>query len=178
METLPIIRPFVAADASAVRSLFIRVNQHLAPDHMAKAFDNYVEQSLAEEIDQIATYYRNKDGSFFVAELSAQIVGMFGLESIGSDAMELRRMYVDPSVRGRGIGRLLLAHAEEQTRRSGKTRLVLSTSELQTAALSLYRSSGYAQLREELVTTQSNKTLGAGLRRFYFEKHLGRRCSE
>ena len=50
-------------------------------------------------------------------------------------------------------------------------RLDLSTSELQDAALSLYRSVGYRLVREEVAAT-SNKTVGAGIRRFYFEKTL------
>ena len=51
-------------------------------------------------------------------------------------------------------------------------RLDLSTSELQDAALSLYRSVGYRLVREEVAATTSNKTVGAGIRRFYFEKTL------
>ena len=167
-----LIRPFIDADAPAVQELFVRVNRHLAPDHMAEAFDAYIARSLGEEISRIGDYYGDRDGCFFVAEHAAAIIGFYGLESSGRDAMELRRMYVDPLARGRGIGRALLAHAEEQARQLGKSRLILSTSELQVAALSLYRSSGYHELREEIADNQSNKVLGAGLRRFHFEKYL------
>ena len=51
-------------------------------------------------------------------------------------------------------------------------RLDLSTSELQDAALSLYRSVGYRLVREEVAAATSNKTVVAGIRRFYFEKTL------
>ncbi len=40
------------------------------------------------------------------------------------------------------------------------------------AALTLYRNSGYELVREELSVAESNATVGAGLRRFYFEKTL------
>ncbi len=172
MTARPIIRPFDAADAAAVRTIFIRVNRHLAPDHLAEAFDAYVLRSLREEIDRIADYYGSRDGRFFAVEQMTSIVGFYGLECTEPDAMELRRMYVDPSRRGRGIGRSLLAHAEAQARQLGKARLILSTSELQVAALSLYRASGYSERRNEIVESQSNKALGAGLRRFHFEKSL------
>lgn len=172
MPARPIIRPFDDADAAAVRTIFIRVNRHLAPDHLAEAFEAYVVRSLREEIDRIADYYGSRDGSFFVVEQMTCIIGFYGLESAGPDVMELRRMYVDPSRRGRGIGRSLLAHAEAQARQLGKARLVLSTSELQVAALSLYRASGYRELRDAIVESQSNKALGAGLRRLHFEKSL------
>ena len=172
MAARPLIRPFAKADAPAVRDLFVRVNQQLAPDHMREAFDAYVVRSLRAEIDRIADYYRERDGCFFVAELAASIVGFYGLESAGSDAMELRRMYVDPLERGRDLGRALLVHAEDRARGRGKVRLILSTSELQVAALTLYRTSGYGLLEEEIAESQSNKALGGGLRRFHFEKFL------
>jgi hypothetical protein len=51
-------------------------------------------------------------------------------------------------------------------------RLELSTSELQPAALELYRHAGYRLLHEGVVEQASNKTLGDGIRRYYFEKIL------
>jgi putative acetyltransferase len=48
----------------------------------------------------------------------------------------------------------------------------LSTSELQGDALSLYRSSGYQLVREEVAIAASNKTLGGGIRRYHFTKLL------
>jgi putative acetyltransferase len=50
--------------------------------------------------------------------------------------------------------------------------LELSTSELQGAALSLYRNAGYQMVREEVAHSASNKTLGSGIRRYYFTKRL------
>ncbi len=172
MAARPLIRPFLDADAPAVRDLFVRVNRDLAPAHMKAAFDAYVARSLREEIDRIGDYYGERDGGFFVADLTAGIVGFYGLERAAPDAMELRRMYVDPLMRGCGLGRALLAHAEEQARERGCARLILSTSELQVAALTLYRASGYSLLEEEFAESQSNKALGGGLRRFHFEKVL------
>ena len=86
--------------------------------------------------------------------------------------MELRRMYVAPGARRRGIARLMLRFAEDEYRRRQIFRLELSTSELQEAALAFYRNSGYRLMHEDLAQIGSNKTVGAGLRRFYFEKCL------
>jgi len=87
--------------------------------------------------------------------------------------MELRRMYVDPLARRRGIARQMLQSAEAECRRRGITRLTLSTAEIQTAALALYKAAGYRLLGEEIAETASNKTIGSGIRRYYFEKTLG-----
>ena len=155
-----------------MREVFIRVNQNLAPDHMAEAFDASVIRSLRDEIDRITGYYGSRDGRFFVVEQTTGIIGFYGLKSVGSGAMEHRRKDVDPFHHGRGSGRALLDYAEAQARQMGKARLILSTSELQVAALSLYRAPGYRELRDGIVKSRSNKALGAGLRRFHFEKSL------
>ena len=101
-----------------------------------------------------------------------RVVGMFGLEAVPADAMELRRMYVDPHVRRRGIARMMLKFAEDECRRRRKERIDLSTSELQVEALFLYKSAGYQLVREEVAAAASNKTLGGGIRRSYFTKSL------
>ncbi len=167
------IRRFVETDAPAVRELFVRVNRLLAPPPMREAFEAYIASSIAEEIGRIADYYAARQGSFWVAEDGGRLAGMFGLETTtGGDAMELRRMYVEPDLRRRGIARAMLVFAEDECRSLGVKRLELSTSELQEAALGLYRASGYRLDREEVAATASNKTIGGGIRRFYFSKAL------
>ena len=166
------IRAFLPADAAAVRELFIRVNRLLAPAHLAEAFEGYIDRSLVEEIDRLADYYASRNGGFWVAVGDDEIVGMFGLESVGDHAMELRRMYVAPGARRRGIARKMLAFAEEECRRRNRWELQLSTSELQQDALALYRNEGYENVRDEIADAASNKTLGGGIRRFHFSKRL------
>jgi GNAT superfamily N-acetyltransferase len=166
------IRPFREQDASEVRELFIAVNRLLSPPHLRDAFEAYVARSLTEEMDRVAAYYAERGGSFWVALREAKIVGMFGLEAATTDAMELRRMYVDPSARRSGIARSMLQFAEAECRRLGRRKLELSTSELQPAALELYRRAGYRLLNEAVAEQASNKTLGGGIRRYCFEKIL------
>jgi len=166
------IRPFAEDDAAQVRDLFIRVNRALAPPHMAEAFEAYITRSLREEIDRIPAYYGERQGGFWVAVEGPRIVGMFGLELLSEGAMELRRMYVDPAAQRRGVARRMLRFAEDECRRRNVVRLDLSTSELQGPALSLYRNAGYELVREETAVAESNKTVGAGLRRFHFTKAL------
>ena len=166
------IRPFEADDAGQVRDLFVRVNRLLAPPQMKQAFEDYIATSLEEEIDQISSYYGAKQGGFWVAVEAGKVVGMFGLEPSSTEAMELRRMYVAPEARRRGIARKMLAFAEDECRRRKRLRMDLSTSELQGDALSLYRNSGYQLVREEIAIAASNKTLGGGIRRFHFTKRL------
>jgi GNAT superfamily N-acetyltransferase len=166
------IRPFAERDAAQVRDLFIRVNRLLAPTDLVGAFEAYITSCLKEEIDRIADYYAERGGGFWVAIGDSRVVGMFGVEAASADAMELRRMYVDPEMRRQGIARMMLQVAEDECRRRKRARIDLSTSELQGEALSLYRSAGYRLVREEVAVAASNKTLGAGIRRFHFTKSL------
>jgi GNAT superfamily N-acetyltransferase len=152
--------------------MFVAVNRLLAPPHMREAFEVYIERSLAEEMDRIAAYYGERNGGYWVAVRDEKVVGMFGLEPATTDAMELRRLYVDPSARRGGIARSMLLFAEDECRRRNIRKLELSTSELQPAALELYRNAGYRLLREVVAEQVSNKTLGGGIRRYHFEKIL------
>lgn len=121
---------------------------------------------------RVAAYYGERGGGFWMALRMERLVGMFGLEPAAPDAMELRRMYVDPTVRRSGIARSMLRFAEAECRRQNLRRLELSTSELQPAAIELYRQAGYRLLREAVAEQASNKTLGGGIGRYYFEKVL------
>ena len=148
------------------------VNRLLSPPHLRDAFEVYIERALREEIDRIPAYYSDRDGGFWVIVKGDKVVGTFGLERASDDAMELRRMYVDPSARRRGIARQMLQFAEDECRRRNVSRLELSTAEIQQAALALYRNAGYRLVREETVEGMSNKTVGSGILRYYLEKTL------
>jgi putative acetyltransferase len=173
------IRPFTDDDAPEVRELFITVNRLLSKKilrgrgcNLRDAFEAYIERALAEEIDRITAYYGERKGGFWVAIENDKLIGTFGLERASPDAMELRRMYVDLSARRRGIARQMLRFAEDECRQRKVLKLELSTSELQNAALALYKNAGYHLVYEHLAQTGSNKTVGSGIRRFYFEKSL------
>jgi GNAT superfamily N-acetyltransferase len=175
LSTYVSIDPFQDEDARAVRDLFVLVNRQLAPPGARDAFEAYIARSLTEEMGRITAYYAERRGGFWVARRAGLVVGMFGLERTAQGpclAMELRRMYVDPSARRAGIARSMLLFAEAESRRLGASRLELSTSELQPAALELYRRASYRLVREEVAVQASNKTVGGGIHRYHFEKRL------
>jgi GNAT superfamily N-acetyltransferase len=164
------IRPFTERDAAQVRALFITVNRLLSPPDLRDAFEAYIELALLEEMDRIPVYYGERDGGFWVAVKDDKVVGTFGLERASKEAMELRRMYVDPLARRQGIARQMLQFAENECRRRSVERLELSTAEIQHAAIALYKNAGYRLLRQETAEAASNKTVGSSIRRYYFEK--------
>jgi GNAT superfamily N-acetyltransferase len=172
MDNRFFVRQFDEADAAQVQDLFVRVNRLLAPPELKDAFETYIASSRRQEIDKISEYYEERNGSFWVATVDATIVGMFGLEQSGPEAMELRRMYVNPDRRRQGIARKMLQFAEDHCRAENVHRLDLSTSEIQSDALSFYQGAGFDLVREETADVASNKTIGGGINRYYFKKDL------
>jgi GNAT superfamily N-acetyltransferase len=70
-------------------------------------------------------------------------LGCGALRALGGSAAEVKRMYVVPEARGRGISKALLAALEDAARERGWTTLRLETGPLQPEALGLYTSAGY-----------------------------------
>jgi GNAT superfamily N-acetyltransferase len=62
------------------------------------------------------------------------------------DSAEIKRMYVTPAARGRGLARTMLAHLEETAGLAGAEVMVLETGLAQPEAIALYESSGYTPI--------------------------------
>lgn len=82
-------------------------------------------------------------GCFVVAAVDDVAVGCGGFRPLRPGIAEIKRMYVDTSARGRGIGRRLLAFLEDRARSIGYTEMWLETGSEQPEAISLYVSAGY-----------------------------------
>jgi putative acetyltransferase len=167
------IRPYDTADYDQVVALFTRINRELAPDHMREQFDRYIATVIDGELKQLSEIFSPaRRNAFWVVEANTEIVGMFGIEAHDEGRTELRRMYLDRPYRGTGISGRMLACAEARARELGFATMVLSTAEVQNAAIAFYRKSGYRLVRAEVADTMSNRTVGGGLTRFHFEKQL------
>ena len=81
--------------------------------------------------------------AFFVARVNHKPAGCGGVQIFGSEYAELKRMYVRPAFRGRGIGRRLLDRLAARAGESGVTLLRLETGIQQTAAIRLYEAYGF-----------------------------------
>jgi GNAT superfamily N-acetyltransferase len=73
-------------------------------------------------------------------------LGCGALRPLGGAAAELKRMFVVPAARGRGIGRAVLDALEAVARGRGWTTLRLETGPRQPEAVALYRRAGYRQI--------------------------------
>jgi GNAT superfamily N-acetyltransferase len=71
-------------------------------------------------------------------------VGCGAIKPFSADAMEVKRMYVHPQERGKGIARQILSELEEWARELSCLKCVLETGKKQSDAVSLYSKSGYS----------------------------------
>ncbi|GAA3569876.1 GNAT family N-acetyltransferase [Kribbella ginsengisoli] len=82
---------------------------------------------------------------FILLTLDGTPVGCVGLQPISPGLGEIKRMYVEPTSRGWGLSRLLLAEIEAHARTRGLTTLRLETGTRQLEAIALYTHHGYAE---------------------------------
>ena len=69
-----------------------------------------------------------------------------GVKRLDDGVAEIKRMYVAPEERGRGVGRALLAALEDAARSLGYTRVRLDTGAKQPEAEAMYRRAGYREI--------------------------------
>ena len=168
-----IFRAYQLSDYDPVAALWTRINRELAPPDMRELFEQYIATAINGELRKLqGVFSEAKRNAFWVVEADEEIVGTFGIESRSEDSTELRRMYLDRGHRTRGVAQRMLQHAEAWARELGFSRMILSTAEVQKAAIVFYGKNGYQLVRTEVAGTMSTKTVGGGLTRFHFEKLL------
>ncbi|HEY5034365.1 MAG TPA: GNAT family N-acetyltransferase [Candidatus Dormibacteraeota bacterium] len=82
-------------------------------------------------------------GTFVIARADGKAVGCGALRRRDATTIEVKRMYVEPEMRGRGVAREILDHLESAARTMGAERLVLETGVYQEEAIGLYRGAGF-----------------------------------
>lgn len=97
-----------------------------------------------EDLADIESNYFGRGGVFEVIENDAgTIVGTVGLYPIDEITIELRKMYLDPSIRGRGLGKLILQKMILKAKSLGYARIYLDTSSALREAVFLYERIGF-----------------------------------
>ena len=82
-------------------------------------------------------------GTFVIARAEGLAIGCGALRRRDATTVEVKRMYVEPSMRGRGVAREILEHLETTARAMSAQRLVLETGIFQDEAIGLYESAGF-----------------------------------
>jgi len=103
-----------------------------------------VPETTSDDLE--ADHLEPPDGMFLVAWDGDTPVGCGGVRKHDATTGEVKRMYVAPDARRRGISRAVLRALEDRARGLGYTRLVLETGTMQPEAIALYESEGYTRI--------------------------------
>ena len=132
MEITIAAEPFDSADA---RRLIGALDEHLAVRYPP-------EQRFGPNLK--VEHLAPRLGTFVIARLGGVAVGCGAVRRLDETTVEVKRMYVDPGVRGRGVAKAILGRLETEARLISASRLVLETGIYQDEAIGLYRRTGFS----------------------------------
>jgi len=138
--------PTSDSDVAIVRQLFMDYQEWLDVDLCFQGFE--------AELNSLPEPYVPSGGRIIVAERESTIVGCVAVRGLKADQhgqdgdCEMKRLYVVPSARGLGLGRLLAEAVIEEAGSLGYSRMVLDTLPRLEAAIALYRELGFLEIPE------------------------------
>ena len=105
------------------------------------------------DVIEVETAYLAKGGEFWVVEIEGEIVGTAAYYPVKSARyrVEIRKMYLLPQVRGRGLGQYLLHQLEKAIAIEGFTTIYIETASVLKEAVILYEKNHYQPMTD--VTT-------------------------
>lgn len=145
-----------ATEFEAAKSLFKEYAQNLGVDLCFQSFD--------QELQALPQMYGSPSGGLILVGRPGAWTGCAGIRQLDKTTGELKRMYLRESLRGQGVGRILLGKALDLAQVLGYSVIRLDTLPSMEAAISLYRSMGFV----EIPPYRENPVPGA----LFFEKTL------
>ena len=147
------------AQLTATRELFREYAQALG---FSLSFQNF-----AQELAQLPGDYAPPEGRLLLADFASDTAGCVALHPWEPGVCEMKRLYVRPRFRGKGLGRFLAETVIAEARKIGYQRMRLDTVEpLMIDAAGLYRKLGF----REIAPYRANPVPGT----VYMELDLGR----
>jgi ribosomal protein S18 acetylase RimI-like enzyme len=141
---------------SAVKSLSF--SQVEAPAQIALARELFLEyaqslgfslcfQNFDQELAELPGSYSPPAGRLLLAEYDGQLAGCVALHQLENEICEMKRLYVRPRFRGKGLGRALAERIIAEARQTGYKRLRLDTvSPVMKDAVAMYRKIGFREI--------------------------------
>ena len=100
-------------------------------------------QNFEQELEHFPLEYSAPSGAFILAEDAERYVACIGVRQFAAEVGEIKRLYVAPAARGRGLGRVLVERIIAEARQLGYRSLLLDTLPFMKEAQSLYLSMGF-----------------------------------
>ena len=122
-----------------------RLFRAYAAEHAATITEALCFQGFETEVGGLPGRYAPPSGCLLLAMEGDRAAGCVAMRDLGGGTCEMKRLYVAPEFRGRGVGRLLVEELIRRAERAGHHRMVLDTMPEMTGALALYRQQGFVE---------------------------------
>ena len=98
------------------------------------------------DLTRIREVYRGSGGEFWVLVDGERVVGTVGVVPVPDGAIEIKRVYLEASLRGQGWGRTLVQHAIDWAVARGCTRAILWSDVHFTRSHGMYEKLGFTRV--------------------------------
>jgi GNAT superfamily N-acetyltransferase len=145
---------------------FVQVKSPEEIESARKLFEEYAQrleinlcfQDFEGELASLPGDYQPPSGRLLLAFVDQQLAGCVALRQLGENICEMKRLYLKPELRGKGLGRVLAERIIREAREIGYRRMRLDTLPgKMDRAIALYRSLGF----NEIPAYYSNPVPGA-----------------
>lgn len=127
----------------------VRAGKNL--EHLRRLFQEYTDslgtdlsfQDFQNELENLPGEYVPPGGRLYLALEDSEPVACVAMRKISDEICEMKRLYVRPLARGKGIGRKLALQLIADARRKGYQRLRLDTLPMMRRAIALYQALGF-----------------------------------
>lgn len=151
---------FMSSSVSPVRSVArgFSVSQAESPAQVAQARELFLEyaqslgfslcfQNFDHELASLPGDYAPPEGRLLLAEYEGDLAGCVALHRIEAGICEMKRLYLRPQVRGKGLGRILAERIIAEARQIGYQRMRLDTvGPVMKDAVAMYGKLGFKEI--------------------------------
>ena len=140
IEKLEIKPAESSSQIEAIRELFLEYGRSLSFSLCFQSFD--------KELAGLPGDYGPPEGRLLLATQDGGAVGCVALHKLESEICEMKRLYVRPQFRGKGLGKILAEKVIAEARQAGYKHLRLDTVESEMrAAVAMYRRLGFREIK-------------------------------
>ena len=132
------IRRFDKKDAAGVKELILTILTKEYPFDKSAYSDS--------DLDKVDEVYGGSKDSFFVSDDGGSIAGTVGIKEDDKDSALLRRFFVSPDHRRRGVGSALLNEALEFCRKEGYKKVIFRCTDRMRDAMRLCEKKGFREI--------------------------------
>lgn len=136
-----------------VKLRILGADDHVELEQVRQFFRNYAAwlgvdldyQNFGDEMASLPGAYAAPAGRLFFAEFEGRPAGCVGIRPSSDGVCEMKRLYVEPEMRGNGIGRQLALAAIKAAKALGYRKVMMDTLPAMRIAVKLYRELGFKE---------------------------------